>query len=42
MTRTVDPEDEAMTQIGSLLPVMREDAPVLAAILAVLLLGLML
>ena len=31
-----------MTSIGSLLPVVREDAPVLVAILAVLLLGLML
>jgi hypothetical protein len=31
-----------MTRIGSLLPVMREDAPVLAAILGVLLMGLML
>jgi len=31
-----------MTHIGSLLPLVREDAPVLAAILAVLFLGLML
>jgi len=31
-----------MTHFGSLLPVVREDAPVLVAILAVLFLGLML
>jgi LmbE family N-acetylglucosaminyl deacetylase len=42
MTRAAHPEDEAMTHIGSLLPLMRQDAPVLVAILAVLVLGLML
>ena len=31
-----------MTRIGAMLPLMREDAPVLAAILGVLLLGLLL
>jgi hypothetical protein len=31
-----------MTHLGSLVPVLREDAPVLLAILGVLLLGLML
>ena len=31
-----------MTRIGSMLPLMREDAPVLAAILGVLLVGLLL
>ena len=42
MTRTVVPEEEAMTRLGSMLPVIQQDAPVLVAILAVLLLGLFL
>jgi hypothetical protein len=42
MTRTVVPEEQAMTRLGSMLPVIAEDAPVLGAILVVLLLGLLL